>query len=155
MGRIHKQELVAYHESGHCVTAAYLKCQTKGAWIGECDGGYHHDTEWRARNDLEHRQYRLNEIIIFQAGRAAVDRLSGCKQSYPDWETSNDHKLSLKRAMWLSGDDEQCAGLLLQWAARRAECLVTELWDEVQKLAFALLEHEKLSADQIKETLAA
>ena len=58
-------------------------------------------------NDTEHRQYRLSEIIVLQAGRAAVDRLCKRKLPYADWEAGSDHKLALKRAMWLSNDDEQ------------------------------------------------
>jgi len=84
--------------------------------IGGQDGGYHRDREWRAVNDTERRQYRLSQIIVLQAGRAAVDRLCKRKLPYADWEAGSDHKLALKRAMWLSNDNEQAAQLLLQWA---------------------------------------
>jgi hypothetical protein len=93
----------------------------------------------------------LEETIIHLAGRAALDHLNRRKQRCDDWEQCTDGRESLKRAMFLSGDDEQAAELLLQWAARRAECLVAKLWPQIHAVAFGLLEHERLNGDQVRE----
>ena len=146
-------EWPAFHEAAHCVVAAaHFGHRINFVWIGKRAGKTNLDI-YRASYGNE-RQYRLEEIIIYEAGRAAVDHLSGYKHEYADWEQSDDHKLSWPRAMWLSGDDEEAAQLLIQWAARRAECLVEKLWPQIHKLAFALLEQEKLSGEQIREVLS-
>ena len=108
--------------------------------IGGQDGGYHRDREWRAVNDTEHRQYRLSEIIVLQAGQAAVDRLCKRKLPYADWEAGSDHKLALKRAMWLSNNDEQGRTAITSMGRRRAEVLVEKRWGQTHKLAFHLLD---------------
>ncbi len=145
----------AFHEAAHCsVGAGYFGHRIKTVWIGKRDGGYSPDTEWRPEYGVSEREFRLQEIIILQAGRAALDHLNNCKHYYDDWEAGNDHKLSWKRALWLSDGDEVAAGHLLAYAMRRAELLVDKLWPQIYKLAFTLLEHLKLDAEQIEKTLA-
>jgi len=51
--------------------------------------------------------------------RAAVDRLCKRKLPYADWEAGSDHKLALKRAMWLSNDDEQGRTAITSMGRRR------------------------------------
>jgi hypothetical protein len=42
---------------------------------------------------------------------------------------------------------------LLKWRERRVELLVEKLFPQIQKLALALLDHGKLSGDQIQKVL--
>ncbi len=145
-------EWPAFHEASHCCLAEYFSQETKEAWIARREG-QHIPAEWRAPSNVADKQRRLNEIIVLMAGRAGVDRLSGRKLEYPDWHESDDYTLALRRAMWLSGDDEQAADLLLQWGARRAELLVERLWHEIHAVAYGLLEHERLTGSHVREII--
>jgi len=42
---------------------------------------------------------------------------------------------------------------LLDWLEHRAKKLVEEKWSQIHKLAFALLEHDSLTGDQVKAIL--
>jgi hypothetical protein len=53
----------------------------------------------------------------------------------------------------LSEGDEQAAEHLLAYVMRRAELLVENSWPQIHKLAFALLEHERLDGAQVKVIL--
>jgi hypothetical protein len=69
------------------------------------------------------------------------------------WPESVEHHRSWKRALWLSDNDEVGAELLLQWAAGRAQRLVEKLWPQIHRLAFALLEKERLSGGEINQVI--
>ena len=47
----------------------------------------------------------------------------------------------------------QAAEHLLVHVMRRAELLVEKQWPQIHKLAFALLEHDSLTGDQVKAIL--
>jgi hypothetical protein len=143
---------VAIHEAAHCAVADYYGHETGHVWANECDGRHGLNPHGWHREYGSERGFRLEEILIYQAGRAAEDHLNG-KQNYDDWENSIDHKESWRRALWLSADDEECARLLLQWAARRAELLVRRLWSRIQAIASALCEHGKLSGESVKRII--
>jgi hypothetical protein len=147
-------EWPAHHEAGHIVVAEHFLHRTDFAWIGERDGQHSLDTKWRAEYGSEEK-FRLEEIIILQAGRAALDHLCRRKHHYDDWQNSHDYKHSLSRALWLSDNDEAGALLLIQWAARRAECLVEKFWPQIQAVAFGLLEREpmRLTGDEAREII--
>jgi hypothetical protein len=39
------------------------------------------------------------------------------------------------------------------WGERMAEILVAQHWESITRLSFALLEHDRLSGEQVRETL--
>jgi ATP-dependent Zn protease len=143
----------AYHESSHVCVAEHFGHYTHFVWIGERDGGHKLDTRWRADCGKSEREFRIEEIIIYQAGRAALDHLHGCKHTYPDWHESADHKLSWKRALWLSDNDDEAAELLIRWCERRAQILVENCWPEIRAVVTELLKRKKLTGDQIRKIL--
>jgi hypothetical protein len=59
----------------------------------------------------------------------------------------------IKTAALQPGGDEVEAELWLKLAEHRAEKLVAEQWPQIHRLAFALLEHGKLTGNEIREIL--
>jgi hypothetical protein len=53
----------------------------------------------------------------------------------------------------LNDGDSQGAEWLIKWLDRRAQLLVEKQWPQVHKLAFGLLEHEKLTGPQVAKIL--
>jgi len=101
-------------------------------------------------------------LISCCAGKSAVDHSCGYKSaSDENWRASDDYKDVFACALKLSGNDEQAAALLVEWAERRADVLVEKYWPHVQRLAFALREKEKftgngrLSGAEISNVLSA
>jgi hypothetical protein len=83
-----------------------------------------------------------------------MDRWYGYKaKGEQNWRGSDDRKQALTCALKLSDGDTEAAELLVKWGERRAEVMVGRTWPQVHKLAFALLEHGKLSGDQVRDLL--
>ena len=55
----------------------------------------------------------------------------------------------------MNDGDSQGAELLIKWLDRRAQLLVEKQWPQVHKLAFGLLEHEKLTGEQVNVCVGA
>lgn len=83
------------------------------------------------------------------AGKFAEDRLRGCKGE----NEAGDYQRAFDCALRLSAGDKVAANLLIQWAERRTELLVTKLWPQIHKVAFALLERDRLTGDEIHKVL--
>jgi hypothetical protein len=100
------------------------------------------------------REVLMQLILANCAGKAAMDRCYGYKaKSDENWRASSDFKAALSYAILLNNGDEKGAELLLAWLERRAELLVERKWPQIHKLAFTLLENEKLSGTEIYEIL--
>ena len=56
-------------------------------------------------------------------------------------------------ALSLSDNDAKAAELLVKWAERRAEVIVKRRWKQVHRLAYALLEFDRLTGEQVTRVL--
>jgi hypothetical protein len=52
-------------------------------------------------------------------------------------------------ALRLNDGDVEGAERLLHWLQRRAEVFVEKLWPDIRKVAFALLEYDRLTGQQV------
>lgn len=147
-------ESPAFHEAGHVAVADYFGHYVEEVWIAERDGCYT-PAKWTPECSVREREFRLQQIIALQAGRAAIDHLHGCEHEWPNWDESADRRASWKLALWLSDGDQVAAEHLLRYAARRAELLVEKLWPRIEKLACALLQKQKFTGPEIIQILCA
>jgi hypothetical protein len=81
--------------------------------------------------------------------------MRGYKVSEEEWHATKDYHTALDCALRLNASDSLGAELLMAWMERRTELLVDKLWPRIHKVAFALLEREKLDGEQIAKVLAA
>ena len=92
-------------------------------------------------------------ITACLAGKVAEDRVRG----FPDdkeWRTSGDYRKVWDCALRLNGGDSRGAELLLTWQEYRTAKFVEKHWPKLHKLAYALLEKQKLSGREVKEIIA-
>jgi hypothetical protein len=83
-----------------------------------------------------------------------MNKWYGCKAKSDDnWKASKDHAQAFAAALGFSDNDAEAAELLVAWAERRADVIVDQLWAQIHKLAFALLEHDSLTGAQVKAIL--
>jgi hypothetical protein len=139
-------ELSAHHEAGHCVIRNYFFHEIQELWINE------------ERGNCRFRVPDRGDVVLFEdiaaslAGRIAEDHLCGFKD-VGEFQASGDYKRAASCALRLNSGDEIGAKLLLQWMERRTELFVEKLWPQIQKVAYALLEREKLSGREIEQIL--
>jgi len=160
MNVVESQEVVAFHEAGHAVAHHHFGLPLDSIEIRQASGRCVPPSEWRLvlRDDrilkLAKRESLMQLIIACCAGKAGVDRWYGYKASTDtNWKQSADYRNALDYALKLAGGDEVEAGLWLQIAEHKADKLIAEQWGSIHKLAFALLDREKLSGAQIDEIL--
>jgi hypothetical protein len=139
------EESTAYHEAGHCAIHNYFGHDVAELWVDEARG----NCRFRVPN---------GDIGLFQtitanfAGKIAEDRARGFSDE-KEWLASGDYAQAFDNALRLSAGDKVAARLLLKWAERRTELLVTKLWARVEELAYALLDRRKLSGCEIQTLL--
>jgi hypothetical protein len=104
--------------------------------------------------ELAKRETLMELILACCAGKSAMDRWYGWKaKTDENWRASDDYKHARSLALRLNDGDEQGAELLVAWLERRAELLVEKQWPRIHKLAFALLDREKLCGSEINKIL--
>jgi ATP-dependent Zn protease len=157
---VHGQELIAFHEAAHATLFHCFNLSVESVEISEDTGHCVTPDEWSlAFSDsgikkLVQREALFRLIIASCAGKAAMDRWYGYKaKSDQNWRASEDRKQALSRALQINNGDQTGAELLLAWLERRAELLVERHWSQIHKLAFALLEREKLSGAEITQIM--
>ena len=94
----------------------------------------------------------LQNIAGSLAGRVAEDRVRGFRDEQ-EWLSSGDYARAFDSALRLSAGDKVGAELLLQWAERRTELLARKLWPKIEKLAYVLLERQKLCGAEVAAVL--
>jgi hypothetical protein len=157
MNAVAESELKAVHESAHAAIRLHFRHPIEAVEI-DCVSV---PSEWQQRfdrkriADLAKRESLVEHIIFCCAGKAAMDRWYGYKASTDtNWKQSADYRNALDSALKLAGGgDEVEAGLWLQIAEHKADKLIAEQWGSIHRLAFALLDREKLSGAQIDEIL--
>lgn len=145
MNAPNRQEVMAFHESGHATISHHF-----GHKIAEVAARPESYCKLSGGQEVNGFDY----MIHCCAGKAGVDRLYGYKaQKDTNWKASKDRGDAFAAALHLSNNDTEAAELLVWWAERMAEVLVERQWPQVHRLAFALLEHDSLTGDQVNAVL--
>jgi hypothetical protein len=139
------EELSAYHEAAHCALRSYFGIEIAEVWINEARG----NCRFRVHDD---DIGLLQNITSSLAGRIAEDRARGFSDER-EWVASGDYARAFDCALRLSARDKIGADLLLQWAERRTQLLVTKLWPQIEKVAYALLDRQKLTGHEVEAIL--
>jgi hypothetical protein len=80
-----------------------------------------------------------------------MDKVWGYKpKDDRNWRASYDRDQAFKCCLKIADGDEEAAGYLVAFALRRAEILVEKHWGEIAKVAYGLLEHERLTGEQLR-----
>jgi hypothetical protein len=141
-------ELIAFEESSHAVIRDFFGAEVTEIAIGDGQG------------HCDFRATRTGDIALFQniagclAGKVAADRVRGYKVMDEQWRVTKDYQRALDSALRLNAGDSLGAELLLRWLERRTELLIEKHWPKIHELAFALLENDQLTGEQIREVLA-
>jgi ATP-dependent Zn protease len=170
----------AYHEAGHAVACVFAEGQPIGIRKAsivpdDAEGTLGHVLQKRSpawlRRDIESgflspRAERacMNRAVVLLAGKAAADRYHGRRGNRGSAVYATDPKYGRvivdgdqHRAVdWLAaisrGDPEE-TGLLWRLAEHRARRLVEVRWDNVERLAGALLERRTLTVDEVRDVM--
>jgi ATP-dependent Zn protease len=160
MNVVESQEVVAFHEAGHAVAHHHFGLPVDSIEIREGAGCCVPPSEWRVplsddwNLELAKREALLQLTVACCSGKCSMDKLYGRKASTDtNWKQSDDYRNALDYALKLADGDEVEAELWLQIAEHKADKLIAEQWGSIHKLAFALLDREKLSGAQIDAIL--
>jgi ATP-dependent Zn protease len=171
----------AYHEAGHAVARLELKLRFRHVTIRESDDAAGHilfknmprsvyeAVEFSTPTDAQLGRIE-REMIATLAGEAAERKLRGRRNRvgaglarYPDGTygvtPGSDYDTLTDFALRVWGGHEQIGSRWLAYLQARAEELIDRRYDWVEAVVAALLEHERLSEDEVRrliwETLTA
>lgn len=110
------------------------------------------EAEWEYDSvALAEREYLIQNAVCACAGRAANDRTYGYKPNDDrNWRASKDRAQAMQCCLAVADGDEVAAEHLLAYVLRRAEILVERHWSEIGRVAYGLLEHERLTGEQVR-----
>jgi hypothetical protein len=155
-----REKATAYHEAGHAVACYCLGVKVKSATVvPDKDQGTHgharHENMFRGLDpeiDLSGR-VRLQmerKIIISLAGVAAQRRYS--RQSWRSHHGRSDFRAAADLALRIGGDGDG-ANRFLRWLELQTDRLVENRWQDIERVARALLERRILTGSEIVEII--
>jgi hypothetical protein len=162
----------AYHEAGHAVVALTLGYQVELVTIvptAGSDGHVRWNNPTRRRSVREALEFGLqverrrhlveHEIIVNLAGSLAQRRhrphspwrrdAAGAKRGQFVAKGS-DYQHALELVAWLHEGQQQVINTYSRYLEARAEALVNARWENIERLAVALLESETLKGDEVR-----
>ena len=148
-------EVKSFHEAAHAVVHFHFGHELEEV----SSAGYCKLADWECEvdrsdvADLIENEIRLQKLIAYCAGEATHAHFFGRNWENASWRRSHDYRQALKHALALSGQDLEAAELLVKWGQRIASVLVAGLWDDIHKVAFKLLEVDKLNHDEVNTIL--
>lgn len=170
--------ITAYHEAGHAVAAATLDIafekvtiipQGKGAGrITYADLEPEIREAWAAGdrlNNAQVRQWVERQAIVTLAGSVAQRHFSPRSDwkfgregdaTFPGFGKVLDPSSDMSKAVRLIDDlgfTGKVAAAYMSYVEASAEALITELWDDVRKVAQRLLEEKTLWADDVHQMI--
>jgi hypothetical protein len=148
-------QLPAFHESGHAICHHYFGHKLNEIAIGENSG--HCEVEVPAfdggnESSPAERETVMQVITASLAGGIAVQRFSGDGANGKGDGGDRAHVKYL--ALRLSEGRENEAEALLDWLRHKAQSAVDQHWRAIETLAYALLQKEKLSGEEVQKILA-
>ena len=158
----YEEELKAFHESAHAYANFHFAHPvSEVAIVGGDNGGYCALMRGAKRyfsndetQELKQRGLYLERAITFCAGHYGVMMgVNGHKPDHDGWQRSDDRAQAMRQCMAYCDGDAIGAEILLRFAMRQAELLVEKARPQITRLAFALIEHERLDGAQIDKVL--
>jgi hypothetical protein len=152
----------AYHEAGHAVSSYAKGIPMDGATISEKEHSlgrviFGREPEyWRYREGAEEIMFAL--IVVSRAGVEAAEMGTGSPTAADDPNINpnilgSDWRGTLQYLDELCGEDESRREVIWEQAGREAERVLQENWPAVEAVAERLLEHQTLSAAELKAIL--
>ena|SRR6266700_4958713 len=140
-----QEEAIATHEAAHATISHFYGHELAEVEVTEESGQCRLPTQ-----KLDAREY----LIFCCAGRAANCLIGwGDRHKRRAWEASEDYANPFVTAKALSDQDDEAAALLVRYSERRATVLLERNWNAVQRLAYALLNEEKLSGEEVSSLI--
>jgi hypothetical protein len=136
-----------YHEAGHAFMRRRLGYEVAFAQISENRS----ECFVRAKQGTGGLKCDLDGLICACSGYAAESIAGVCDEA--ERLSSKDYTRGLQIAKRLSGDDDQAAELLMDWARRMAEVILSAHREKVERLSHALLTRRRITGDEIRELL--
>ena len=148
-----EQEVTAFHEAGHAVADHWHSFPIEEVSITGGKGAVRltgrKTISMSAAAAVVQRETQIREMICLLSATHAVRYFFGV----PDDRATRDRERALELALKLNEGDAQDAELLMAWCDHCAKNLVKGEAKQIHKLAFALLEFDRLSGDQVCELL--
>jgi len=145
-----RRERRAYHEAGHAVAIYRLGVEVKFATIlpdHDCGGYVAHGDLFCDRARGSDRANLERAIQICLAGPLAEARF------YPRYHRprrSHDYDCAFALARYLTGWG---AREFIRYQERQTRALLDRYWGDVERVARALLEHDQLSVNQVRDII--
>jgi hypothetical protein len=131
------REPIAYHEVGHLTAHQFYGHKVLRVEVG--DG---HGCTVLAKPQTF---YGFDLIVALCSGKAAVDKWYGWKsENQENWLKSEDQRRAFRIALYLSENDAFAAALLVQWAEKVADRIISNHWDKMHDPAMRLIERGRL-----------
>jgi hypothetical protein len=162
-----RRTLVAYHEAGHAVTAYDQGIRIHGISIVAEERRTGHiriDTllldrlapTFRSDKGARNRFTMERHVMVLLGGYSAVRRLHASKvdESENLHREGSDHSTAMNLLLTFAADEAEAAKYY-EWLKARTNGIINSplRWFQLEKLAGALLDHEKLGARRVRETL--
>jgi hypothetical protein len=153
-----RERATAYHEAGHAVACYYLGVKVKSATIvpdKDQRGHVRHEAMFRGLNpeiDLSGRARLQMErsIIIGLAGMAAQRRYD--RKSWRHYHGASDFRVVVDLAFRIGGDSDG-TNQFLRWLELCTDRLVESRWQDIERVARALLERKIMAGSEIDEVI--
>ncbi len=147
-----RRQCTAYHEAGHAVVAYHLGAETRHVTIVPDHfsvGHFTHGDLFCARGLGSDRANLERAIQICLAGPLAQARFH--RRSYRRRDGRQDYDCATGLARYLAGSAGERE--FLGYLERRTKALVNHFWNDIDRVARALLEHDELSGNAVKDII--
>lgn len=150
-------ERTAYHEAGHAVIAAHVPERFRYVTITPDGDALGHVKNWAfsrrfqpdAHVSPRGREIIDNRVMTLFAGGIAEKRFSGRLNRVG---AQSDHEQAVDLADYLSGNTA-CTEAYLKWRWVVAETAVEHHWADIERVAGALLERNRLTWREVRELI--
>ncbi|HEY6701787.1 MAG TPA: hypothetical protein VI137_13415 [Pseudolabrys sp.] len=146
----------AYHEAGHAVVAAALRRKVHSITIipdAEAHGRVRHESPLRGiRLDFDgsnRARLRAEEAIMIFLGGPIAERRA-FPRSLRHWHTHGDYTKATDISGSVCGSTEE-ESAFLNWLAIKTQKILDLRWNQIERIAAALIERRRLSGKEIVE----
>lgn len=144
-----KRQWTAYHEAGHAVVAHYLGIGIHRVTIvpdHDCAGALDHGDLFCGPGSDRAKLERAIQFCL--AGPLAQKRFDG--RNYRQRHGRGDYDCASGLARYLAGSSER---EYLQYQERRTWTLIDRWWDDIGRVARALVERDQLDGAEVKDII--